>query len=156
MMDSNMDWDTSPSILEWRISIHPSLTSEAFTTVKKTTVLADGKRITAVALTDAVKGKTGFSGIFVRRSEDLSGDRYAPLGKLKVGDRLVSEHTIPDAYNNGSAGAAVDTAWSENVIDGHRCRLQERRDHALDRLRRRLAGWKVKHWCCDSGVTLLQ
>lgn len=89
MVGSNPDWDTSPSILEQRISIHPSPNSEAFTTIKRTTVLADGKRITAVALSDAVKRKTGFSGIFVRRSEDLSGDGYAPLGKLRVGDRLL-------------------------------------------------------------------
>jgi hypothetical protein len=87
-------YEAATQILEDRISIHLSLNSEEFTTIKKTTVLEGTRRITAVALTDAVKRKTGFSNIFVRRYENLSGDGYAPLGKAKVGDRLlvVPEH----------------------------------------------------------------
>ena len=93
MVRGKPDWDSSPPILEQRVSIHPSPNSETFTTIKRTVALADGKRVTAVALTDAVKRKTGFSNIFVRRSESLIGDGYAPLGKLKVGDRML---TLPE------------------------------------------------------------
>ncbi|WP_159012757.1 hypothetical protein [Bradyrhizobium sp. S69] len=91
---STLDYDSAPTILEERISIHLSPNSDEFTTIKKSTVLADGRRITAVALTDAAKRKTGFSNIFVRRYENLSGEGYAPIGKAKVGDRLlvVPEH----------------------------------------------------------------
>lgn len=93
MTAKNACWDTSPPILEQRISIHLSPNSEAFTTIKRTTVLGDGQRITVVALTDAVKRKSGFSNIFIRRSENLSGDGYADLGKLRVGDRML---TLPE------------------------------------------------------------
>jgi hypothetical protein len=91
---STLDYDRATTILEERISIHLSPNSEQFTTIKRSTVLADGRRITAVALTDAVKRKSGFSNIFVRRYENLSGEGYAPLGKAKIGDRLlvVPEH----------------------------------------------------------------
>jgi hypothetical protein len=91
---STLDYDRASAILEERISIHLSPNSEEFTTIKRTTVLADGRRITAVALTDAVKRKSGFSSIFVRRYENLSGDGYAPLGKAKIGECLlvVPEH----------------------------------------------------------------
>jgi hypothetical protein len=91
---SKLDYGTAATILEERISIHLSPNSEEFTTIKRSTVLADGRRITAVALTDAVKRKSGFSNIFVRRYENLSGEGYAPIGKAKIGDRLlvVPEH----------------------------------------------------------------
>ncbi len=87
---SRYDWNNAPKILELRISIHLSPNSPQFTTIKKTAVLDDGKKITAVALTDAVKAKNGFSTVFVRRSETLIGDGYAALGKVKPGDHLLS------------------------------------------------------------------
>jgi hypothetical protein len=86
---SQLDYDTASTILEERISVHLSSDSEEFTTIKKSTVLADGRRITAVALTDSIKRRSGFSNIFVRRYENLSGEGYAPLGNAKVGDRLL-------------------------------------------------------------------
>jgi hypothetical protein len=91
---STLDYDTAVPILEERISVHLSPNSEDLTTIKKTTVLANGRRITAVALTDAVKRKSGFSNIFIRRYENLSGEGYAALGKAKIGDRLlvIPEH----------------------------------------------------------------
>ena len=67
---------TGTPILEQRFSIHPSLKSAEFTTVKHTTNLADGKRIVHTALTDAVKGKTGFFMIFARRAPIMSADKY--------------------------------------------------------------------------------
>jgi hypothetical protein len=87
---SQYDWNNAPTILESRISIHPSPNSPEFTTIKKTIVLNNGKKITADALTDAVKAKNGFSTVFVRRSETLVGDGYAALGKMKPGDHLLS------------------------------------------------------------------
>jgi hypothetical protein len=86
---SELDYDTASIILEERISVHLSPGSEEFTTIKKSTALDDGTRNTAVALTDAIKRKSGFSNVFVRRYENLSGDGYAPLGNAKVGDRLL-------------------------------------------------------------------
>jgi hypothetical protein len=91
---SKLDYGSASHILEERISVHLSPNSGEFTTIKKSTVLDDGRRITAVALTDAVKRKSGFANIFVRRYENLSGDGYAPTGKIRAGDRLlvVPEH----------------------------------------------------------------
>jgi hypothetical protein len=91
---SVLDYDTASIILEERISVHLSPDSEQFTTIKKSTALDDGRRNTVVALTDAIKRKSGFSNIFVRRYENLSGEGYASLGKVKLGDRLlvIPEH----------------------------------------------------------------
>jgi hypothetical protein len=83
------EYETAAAILEDRISVHLSPNSKDLTTIKRTKVLGDGSRITSVALTDAVKRKSGFSGIFVRRYENLSGDGYAPVGKAKVGNRVL-------------------------------------------------------------------
>ncbi len=87
---ANLEYETAPTVLERRISIHESPNSEKYTTIKRTTVLSNGKHITAVALTDAVKTKNGFGSVFVLRSENMSGEGYAPLGNVKVGDRLLS------------------------------------------------------------------
>ena len=64
-------WETGPLVLEHRYSIHPSPRSAEFTTIKQTINLEGGKSITTVALTDAVKKKTGFSIIWVRRCQNL-------------------------------------------------------------------------------------
>ena len=83
------EWDDAPNVLEQRISIHPSSNSSTYTTIKRTTNLSDNRSLTSVALTDAVKERTGFSGVFTRRVEDLSGDGYAPLGRVRLGDRIL-------------------------------------------------------------------
>jgi hypothetical protein len=92
-LSKNLDWEASPRIVENRISVHRSPLSEQYTTIKKTLNTQNGEIVTAVALTDAVKLQTGFSPIFTRRVEDLSGDGYSPLGKIKVGDLLL---TLPE------------------------------------------------------------
>jgi hypothetical protein len=83
------EYETAPTILERRISIHESPNSKRYTTIKKTVVLSNGRRITAVGLTDAVKAKNGFGSIFVVRFENMTGRGYAPLGDVKFGDRLL-------------------------------------------------------------------
>jgi hypothetical protein len=55
-------------ILDYRYSIHLSPRSLNFTTVKLTTRL-DDREITSVALTDAVKRKSGFSKVYLRRCQ---------------------------------------------------------------------------------------
>lgn len=65
------NWDTGPRVLEHRYSIHTSPQSQDFTTIKQTINLATGPSVTTVALTDAVKKRTGFSLILVRRCQNL-------------------------------------------------------------------------------------
>jgi hypothetical protein len=65
-----------PRLLEQRYSIHPSPQSREFTTIKQTVNTDDGKTETSVILTDAVKLKTGFAIVFVRRVQDLMPERY--------------------------------------------------------------------------------
>jgi hypothetical protein len=66
-----------PRLLEQRYSVHPSPQSSEFTTIKQTVNTDDGKTETSVILTDAVKLKTGFAIVFVRRVQDLTPERYA-------------------------------------------------------------------------------
>ena len=82
------EYDGGVDILEQRYSVHPSLQSTEFTTIKHTTNIADGSQIISVLLTDAIKKNTGFSLIFVRRCHDLSPDKYI----LSSNDQL--RHTI--------------------------------------------------------------
>jgi hypothetical protein len=70
-----LNYQEGAAIQEQRYSIHPSLKSQDFTTVKHTTNLANGGQVVSVLLTDAVKRKTGFSLIFVRRVPDTSPDK---------------------------------------------------------------------------------
>jgi hypothetical protein len=63
-------------ILEQRFSIHPSLKSKDYTTIKHTTNLVDGTQVSSVALTDAIKLRTGFSIVYVKRVQDLSPEKY--------------------------------------------------------------------------------
>jgi hypothetical protein len=85
-----VDYTTGIPVLEQRYSIHPSLRSEEFTTVKHTTNLADGRQIVHVALTDAVKQKTGFSLMFVYRAPNMSPDKYLLSEKDKNRSLIVS------------------------------------------------------------------
>jgi hypothetical protein len=83
------DWTTGPIVLEQRYSIHPSPKSADFTTIKQTINLEGGKSITTVALTDAVKKKSGFSIILVRRCQNLV-DSPQPAFRTKPHDRLLT------------------------------------------------------------------
>lgn len=66
------NWSTGKKILEQRYSIHASPNSAEFNVLKQTIKLEGGESITAVALTDAVKAKRGFSVLFVRRCQRLA------------------------------------------------------------------------------------
>jgi hypothetical protein len=78
-----------PRILEQRYSIHPSPQSAEFTTIKQTINTEDGKTETSAILTDAVKLKTGFAVVFVRRVQDLTPERYALRDTKKKHERTV-------------------------------------------------------------------
>ena len=72
---------------EQRYSIHPSPKSPEFTTIKQTINVEGSRRITTVALTDAVKKQSGFSIILVRRCQNLVDAprisfRHKPQDKL--------------------------------------------------------------------------
>jgi hypothetical protein len=77
------DYSSGSPILEQRFSIHPSLKSQEYTTAKHTTNLQDGRQVTSVALTDAVKQKTGFSLIFALRAPNMAPDKYLLSDKDK-------------------------------------------------------------------------
>ncbi len=62
-------------VLQDRYSIHPSPKSPNYSTLKSTFELANGLKRTSVAVTDAVKQKSGFAHLFSHRSSDL----MAPL-----------------------------------------------------------------------------
>jgi len=83
------DWTTGPTVLEHRYSIHPSSKSADFTTIKQTINLEGGKRITTVALTDAIKKKSGFSIVLVRRCQNLV-ESPQPMFLPKPRDRLLA------------------------------------------------------------------
>jgi hypothetical protein len=87
-----IDWTTGPNVREQRYSIHPSPKSADFTTVKLTIVLEEHPSTTIVALTNAVKKKTGFSIILVRRCQNLVHATQRPI-RHKPQDQLV---TLPE------------------------------------------------------------
>ncbi len=59
-------------MLEYRYSIHVSPKSPTFTTIKYTANLSDGQHRTSVAITDAVKCRTGFAPVFVELTPNPS------------------------------------------------------------------------------------
>lgn len=61
---------------EERFSIHQSGNSEKVNVIKYTKVMRDGRVQTTRNYSEALKLKNQFSGIFVRRSGDMSHDRY--------------------------------------------------------------------------------
>jgi hypothetical protein len=71
-----METGDGPRILQQRYSIHPSPNSSDFSTIKQTINAEDGQSITSVVLTDAIKRKTGFSILLVRRVQNLTPDKY--------------------------------------------------------------------------------
>jgi hypothetical protein len=86
------DWTTGPNVREQRYSIHPSPKSADFTTLKLTIVLEGHPSTTIVALTNAVKKKSGFSIILVRRCQNLVHATQRPI-RHKPRDKLV---TLPE------------------------------------------------------------
>jgi len=96
---ARMETHDGPLLLEQRYSIHPSPNSAEFTTIKQTLNAEDGQSITSVILTDAVKKKTGFSIIFVRRVQNLESDRYILKESTKKHERtFVLAEYDPDLY----------------------------------------------------------
>jgi hypothetical protein len=90
---------TGPRLLEQRYSIHPSPGSPDFTTIKQTINVHEGKSVTSVILTDAIKKRSGFSLIFVRRVQNLTPDRYAIKLPLKTNERaFVLADLDPDLH----------------------------------------------------------
>jgi hypothetical protein len=73
------DHTQGPEVREQRYSIHPSPRSADYTTIKHTLNLSDGQQITHVIVTDAVKRRTGFASVLVRRmpNPEQSGRRVS-------------------------------------------------------------------------------
>jgi hypothetical protein len=68
--------DQAAAILQHRFSIHPSLRSLKYSTLKCTMDLADGRISRTVALTEAVKSGQGFTILYVSRASEMSTPRY--------------------------------------------------------------------------------
>jgi hypothetical protein len=85
--------DTPKQILEHRYSIHFSPKSTDFITLKQTVRLEDDY-LTSVSLTDAIKTKSGFSPIYVRRCRYPVSDVRDK--KYKSTDTVVTLPPIPD------------------------------------------------------------
>jgi hypothetical protein len=64
-----------PAVVSQKYSIHWSPNSPVYTTIKHTVRLSDGQEITHVALTDAVKKRTGFALVMIRRVEYVFSNR---------------------------------------------------------------------------------
>jgi hypothetical protein len=94
-----METHDGPKILEQRFSIHPSPNSLEFTTIKQTLNAEDGQSVTSVVLTDAVKKKTGFQILFVRRVQNLLSERYILKPSAKKFERsFVLADYDPELY----------------------------------------------------------
>lgn len=61
------------AVVEDRYSLHPSEKSTENVTLKHTLALANGEKRTSVALSDAVKTKSGFFHVFSHRTTELKG-----------------------------------------------------------------------------------
>lgn len=85
--------DVGKPILEHRYSIHASPKSADFTTIKQTVRLEDDC-LTHVSLTDAIKKKSGFSPIYVRRCQHPVSDVRDK--KYKSTDTVVTLPALPD------------------------------------------------------------
>jgi hypothetical protein len=85
------DPSVGPPILEQRYSIHPSLRSADYTTIKLTTNLGDGRQITNAVVTDAVKKSTGFAMIFIRRMSNMDDSlhRISESDKAKASIQVI-------------------------------------------------------------------
>jgi hypothetical protein len=85
------DPSVGPTILEQRYSIHPSLRSADYTTIKLTTNLGDGRQITNAVVTDAVKKSTGFAMIFIRRMSNMDDSlhRISESDKAKASIQVI-------------------------------------------------------------------
>lgn len=88
-----------PIIREQRFSVHPSLRSQEYTTIKQTLNTADGKSETSVVLTDAVKRKNGFSVLYARRVQNLSDSRYIISSADRRGKVYVLADYDPELYS---------------------------------------------------------
>jgi hypothetical protein len=64
------------TVIEERYSAHLSIESSRINAIKYTRILKDGRQITTRNYTEAIKLNNCFTGIFMRRTGDLSGDRY--------------------------------------------------------------------------------
>jgi hypothetical protein len=83
-----LDGPDGPRLREQRYSIHPSPRSADYTTIKQTINADSSRSITSVVLTDAVKKKSGFSIVFVRRVQDLNHEKYTLRRAQKKGERI--------------------------------------------------------------------
>lgn len=107
-----------------RFSIHPSDESPNFSTIKHTVELQGQPITTTVAITDAVKKKTGFATIFSRRCSAMGEARYdvsSNLTNLSIGSFNPREQTpimhvlvgAPDVtFHSPSGGIDVYTFLS--------------------------------------------
>jgi hypothetical protein len=120
------DNSDGPRLLEQRYSIHPSPKSSEFTMVKQTLNTVDGKTEDSVVLTDAVKLKTGFSIIFVRRVQSLSSDRYVIEATKKQDERTVVLADFDESLNSfffgvflGHPDTPFDIPSDDRVVVNH-------------------------------------
>jgi hypothetical protein len=63
-------------VLQQKYTVHASPNSPVYNTITHTLRLSNGERLRSYILTDAVKGKSGFSHLFSRRCPDLRNERY--------------------------------------------------------------------------------
>lgn len=87
------DPSVGPQILEQRYSIHPSLKSADYTTIKQTTTLAGGRQMTSAVVTDAVKKRTGFALIFIRRMSNMDHNTHRISERDKKANTPI--HVVP-------------------------------------------------------------
>ena len=111
----------NPKITHQKYSVHRSPNSVEFNTITHEIVLSDGSKFRSTALTDAIKGKTGFQPLFVRRCPDLSIDRYLlPVDDKAVRAQLTSSDmplTLVYGVYVGEAGAAFGPQPNVSVYE---------------------------------------
>ena len=79
-----------------KISLHPSPKSATFNMAHLKMVAADDSLIEGHLLTDAIKKKTGFTLIYVRRAPDLSDSRFClQLSELALDETIVVGKVSP-------------------------------------------------------------
>jgi hypothetical protein len=91
------EWDKGASISETRCSIHQSLRSPTYTTIKLTST-SDKKVTTQVALTDAVKTKSGFSPVFFRRCQNPEISSLNPVASRPRDETLTLPEFEPEKF----------------------------------------------------------
>ena len=109
------------AVLQDRYSVHPSPKSPNYTTLKSTVELADGRKRTSVALTDAVKLRRGFAHLFTHRSSDLEAPIYDlpvdNIGTIGLGDFDPNQQTLITGVFIGHPDSEFPTAPANALVN---------------------------------------